>query len=397
MSVILPGATIGVIGGGQLGRMLALQARRMGYVVVVLDPDPHGPGAQVASSCIAAPLDDVDAALELARRCDVITLEWENADTSSVVAATEIAPVRPGAHVLKVAQDRLAEKDAARRLGVPTADYRPVRTLDELDGALADLGTPAVLKTARGGYDGKGQRVIREPEEAAQAFSTLSDGSVQLILERWVPFRLEVSVICARTPAGEIATFPVAENIHRDGILDFTIAPARLQPDTLRNAAAIGEALVEGLNVVGLLAVELFVDEDERVYMNEIAPRPHNSGHYTWEACTISQFEQQLRAVCGLPLERPRLLRPAAMVNLLGQHIGTGMGLPGIADALAIPGAALHLYGKRAARHGRKMGHVTVLADSPEEAHSAAERARQALVASYHEAQNTRAAADTLS
>jgi 5-(carboxyamino)imidazole ribonucleotide synthase len=395
MSAILPGATIGVIGGGQLGRMLALQARRMGYEVVVLDPDPDGPGGQVASACIAAPLDDLDAALELARRCDVITLEWENADTSSVVAAAEIAPVRPGAHVLQVAQDRLAEKDAARRLGIPTAEYRPVRSLEDLTGALADLGTPAVLKTARGGYDGKGQRVIRDPGEASEALSQLSNGTIQLIVERWVPFRLEASVICARTPAGEIASFPVVENIHHEGILDFTIAPARLERDTMREATRVGEALVEGLDVVGLLAVEMFVDGDGHVYMNEIAPRPHNSGHYTWEACTISQFEQQLRAVCGLPLEPPRLLRPAAMVNLLGQHIGTGAGLPGVADALAIPGAALHLYGKRSARHGRKMGHLTVLADTPDEALAAAERARRVMADSYRAAQNARPAADT--
>jgi 5-(carboxyamino)imidazole ribonucleotide synthase len=194
---------------------------------------------------------------------------------------------------------------------------------------------------------------------------------------------MEASVICARGPDGGIATFPVGENIHRDGILDFTIAPARLPEAALREARQIGEALIEGLDVVGLLAVELFVDADDRLYMNELAPRPHNSAHYTWEACSISQFEQQLRAVCGLPLETPTLLRPAAMANLLGQDIGTGAALSGAVEALAIPATTLHLYGKRASRPGRKMGHLTVLADTPDQAHALAARARQALVDSY--------------
>jgi 5-(carboxyamino)imidazole ribonucleotide synthase len=397
MTLVLPGATIGVVGGGQLGRMFTMQARRMGYEVLVLDPDEDAPAAQVATGQIRAPLDDLDAARELARRSDVVTLEWENADRAALVAMQELAPVRPGPHVLEIAQHRVREKDAARGLGIPTAAYRAVGSLLELHAALSELGTPAVLKTARGGYDGKGQRVLRAPEDADAAFAELSDGGAELILESWVPFRMEASVICARNPSGAIATFPVAENVHRRGILDFTIAPARLPPATLREARQIGEALVEGLDVAGILAVELFVDEQDRLYMNEVAPRPHNSGHYTWEACSVSQFEQQLRAVCDLPLEEPRLLRPAAMANLLGEEIGTGLGLAGTAEALAVPSASLHLYGKRTARPGRKMGHLTVLADTPDEAHALARRAKDALVRSHRKTHPRARAADTLS
>jgi 5-(carboxyamino)imidazole ribonucleotide synthase len=373
----LPGSTIGVIGGGQLGRMLALEARRMDYRVLVLDPGEDAPAAQVADGHIRAPLDDVDAARELARRSDVITLEWENADAAMVRAVEEIAPVRPGAHVLEIAQHRVREKDAVSRLGVPTAPYRAVDGLGDLERALAELGTPAVLKTARGGYDGKGQRVLRDASEAAEAIHELGGGD--LILEGFVDFRLEASVVCARGPDGEIATFPVVENIHERGILDFTIAPARVSGTVARRAREIGEALVEGLDVVGLLAVELFVGHDDALFVNELAPRPHNSGHYTWEACSVSQFEQQLRAVCGLPLGRAELLRPACMANLLGEHLSTPAGLSGLIETLALPLVSLHLYGKREARRGRKMGHLTALADTPDEAFRRAEQARALL------------------
>jgi 5-(carboxyamino)imidazole ribonucleotide synthase len=294
-----------------------------------------------------------------------------------------------------VAQHRVREKDAARRLGIPTAEYRAVRTREELRSALDALGTPAVLKTARGGYDGKGQRVLRSPDEADAAFADLAAGGVELILEAWVPFRLEASVICARNPSGAVATFPIAENIHRHGILDFTLAPARLSPAKLREARQIGEAMIEGLDVAGILAVELFVDGDDRLYLNEVAPRPHNSGHYTWEACSVSQFEQQLRAVCDLPLEDPLLLRPAAMANLLGEEIGTGTGLAGTIDALASPSTTLHLYGKASARPGRKMGHLTVLADTPDEALALARRAKEALLRSHRKAHPRSPATDT--
>jgi 5-(carboxyamino)imidazole ribonucleotide synthase len=360
--------------------MFVLEARRMGYRTLVLDPGAEAPAAQVADDQIRAPLDDVDAARELARRSDVVTLEWENADVAALTELSEITPVRPGPHVLQVAQHRVREKETARRLGLRTADFRAVDTLEQLLAAIDEIGLPAVLKTARGGYDGKGQRVLHERAEADTAFRELSDGANELILEAWVPFRLEASVICARSPSGEVRSFPVVENIHRNGILDFTIAPARIPPDLQAEATRMGEALVEGLDVVGILAVELFVGHDDLIYVNEIAPRPHNSGHYTWEACAVSQFEQQLRAVCDLPLADPLLLRPAAMANLMGEDIGTGEGLPTLPNALATPLVSLHLYGKREGRPGRKMGHLTALASSADEALTSVRRAREILI-----------------
>lgn len=378
---ILPGSTIGIVGGGQLGRMFAMEARRLGYRVAVLDPGRGAPAAQVADEHIEAPLDDPAAMRALAARCDVITLEWENADVATLREIERIVPVRPGPHVLEVAQHRVREKDAARRLGVPTAGYRAVGTLPELDDALRELGTPAVLKTARFGYDGKGQAVIRDPARAAEAFASVGGGGgTELILEEWVRFTMEVSVVTARTFAGETACFPVAENVHRNAILDESIVPARVPPSVADQARRVAETLAEGLGVIGLLAVEMFVGEDGRVRMNEVAPRPHNSGHYTLEACPVSQFEQQLRAVCSLPLGRTELLRPAAMVNLIGDDAGTGLGNPGAAAALGVPSAALHLYGKGEARPGRKMGHITALGGTPEEALKRAVRARELLV-----------------
>ena len=365
---ILPGATIGMVGGGQLGRMFALEARRMGYRLVVLDPGDATPAAQFCDQHIRAPFEDVDACLELARVSDVVTLEWENVDVATLRAMAAHVQIHPSPDVLEVAQHRVREKDAARGLGVLTAEYRAVRTRGELDQALREIGAPAILKTARMGYDGKGQAVIRDAADAGEAWDALSPQGDDFILEAKVPFRMEVSVICARSASGQTACFPVAENEHRRGILHLTVAPARVPDQVAEEARRVATALAEGLGVVGLLAVEMFVDGDGRILMNEIAPRPHNSGHHTWEACAVSQFEQQLRAVCGLPLGDPSLLRPAAMVNLMGEDAGTGLRRPGVARALAVPGTALHLYGKKEARPGRKMGHLTVLADTADEA-----------------------------
>jgi 5-(carboxyamino)imidazole ribonucleotide synthase len=379
MKPILPGSTIGIIGGGQLGRMFTLEARRMGYRVVVLEPSPDSPAGQVADRVISATFDDRDAARELARSCDVVTLEWENADAGMLAELQQMVPVRPGPHLLLVAQHRVLEKQAARRLGLDTADFHPVRSLSDLVEGISLLGLPALLKTAQGGYDGKGQRRITRAEEAGEALNELGGEGTDLILEAVVRFHAEASVICARSPSGDIATFPIAENIHRNGILDVSLAPARLTESVLKRAREAGETLCEGLDVVGLLAVELFVTDDDRVLVNEIAPRPHNSGHYTWEACAVSQFEQQLRAICGLPLGNTDLLRPAAMINLLGEDVGTGENLPGTIAALDLPGLSLHLYGKRESRTGRKMGHLTVLGASADAAFELATRARELL------------------
>jgi 5-(carboxyamino)imidazole ribonucleotide synthase len=374
----LPGATLGMVGGGQLGRMFALEARRMGYRVVVLDPGEDTPAAQFCDRHVRAPFEDLDACLELARLSDVVTLEWENADVATLREMERIVPVRPGPAVLEVAQHRVKEKDAARRLGVLTAEYRAVGTRQELDEALREIGAPAILKTARMGYDGKGQAAIRGTGDADAAWNAVSAMGSEFILEAMVSFRMEVSVICARSATGETACFPVAENEHRGGILHLTRCPARVSDEIAGEAMRVATALAEGLGVVGLLAVEMFVDTDGRILVNEIAPRPHNSGHHTIEACGVSQFEQQLRAVCGLPLGSPALLRPAAMVNLMGEDAGTGLGRAGVADALRVPETSLHLYGKGAARPGRKMGHLTSLASDVDEAAGRAMRAWEA-------------------
>ena len=379
MTALVPGSTIGIIGGGQLGRMLSMVARRMGYRTVVLDPDPHASAAQVADEHIVAGLAEVDAALELARRSDVVTLEWENADVAAVRALAVHVPVHPGPDILEIAQNRIREKDTARRLGLETAEFVPVRSPGDLRTAIERLGLPLILKTASGGYDGRGQEVIGSSDDADAAYERLGAAAVEMIAEARIEFQLEASVICARSPDGTVAVFPVGENRHRQGILDYTIVPAPLTEEVRRKALETGLRLIEGLDMVGLLAVELFITIDGRVLVNEVAPRPHNSGHYSWEACSVSQFEQQLRAVCGLPLHEPELLRPAAMANLLGEHIGTGKDLPSIPRALGIPMVSLHLYGKRDASPRRKMGHLTALADDPETALERVSRARALL------------------
>jgi 5-(carboxyamino)imidazole ribonucleotide synthase len=379
---LLPGATIGIVGGGQLGRMLVLEARRMGYRTVVLEPDETSPAGQIADAQICAPLADIQAATELANRCDVVTLEWENADVEAISRLESLVPVRPGSRVLRIAQNRVLEKTEARALGLRTAEFRAIDGRDALVDAVREMGTPCLLKTSTGGYDGKGQRFIRAPEEVDAAYAEVGgDAAGPMILEGIVDFTCEVSVICARSADDTVASFPVSENIHRNGILDYTLVPARITPEVAADAVEIGETLARGLGVVGVLAVELFVDRDGRLFVNEIAPRPHNSGHYSWEACTVSQFEQQLRAVCGLPLAEPVQLRPAVMANLLGEHIGTGCGLTTIPDALRVPMLSLHLYGKRAARPRRKMGHLTVLADDLATAYERASAARETLMA----------------
>jgi 5-(carboxyamino)imidazole ribonucleotide synthase len=365
--------------------MFALEARRMGYRVAVLDPGAHAPAAQVADEHVHASFDDASAMRALAERSDVVTLEWENADVATLRDIERIVPIRPGPGVLEVAQHRVREKDAARALGVLIAGYRAVSSIDELHGALREIGTPAVLKTARWGYDGKGQAVIRDPGEAEAAFAAVTggagEGPVDLVLEEWVRFTAEVSVVCARSAGGEVACFPVAENVHRNAVLDVSVVPARVSSEIAVEARRVAETLARGLGVVGLLAVEMFVGEDGQVRMNELAPRPHNSGHYTLEACPVSQFEQQLRAVCGLPLGSVELLRPAAMANLMGEHAGTALGRPGAAPALGVPMTALHLYGKAESRPGRKMGHLTSLGDTAEEALERVLRARELLSA----------------
>jgi 5-(carboxyamino)imidazole ribonucleotide synthase len=364
VSIISPGSTVGVLGSGQLGRMFAIAARRMGYRVHTLSPDTDTPTGQVADLEINAPYHDLDAVRDFARNVSVITFEFENVPSATVAAAAEFAPVRPGGRVLHVCQERLREKNFLADAGLPVTPFAPVSSREELRAALARLGTPAVLKTAAFGYDGKGQHRIGTPEEA-EAISSEIAGQVA-VLESFVSFEHEISVVAARGLDGAFAPFEVVENIHRRHILDVSVAPARIPEHVAQRAVELTHAVLAALEVVGVLCVEFFLNPDGSLLINELAPRPHNSGHFTIDACTTSQFEQQLRAVCGLPLGSTAQLRPAAMANLLGELWRKGE--PRWERALANPNVKLHLYGKVEPRPGRKMGHMTALADSVEEA-----------------------------
>ncbi len=371
---ILPGATIGVLGSGQLGRMLALAARRMGYGVQTFSPDSGSPTGQVSDREWTANYGDLEAVEEFARSVDVVTLEFENIPASAVETIEGFVPVRPGRTALKTAQHRLREKTFLGGSGFPTATFRAVRSRAELDEALREIGAPAVLKTAGFGYDGKGQTRIGAPGEAGTAWDALGGG--EAVLEEWVDFEREVSVVAARGVTGEFADYGVVENAHRDHILDLTVAPAGdVPPEMAREAVEITRSIFEELDLVGTACVEFFLKADGGLLVNEIAPRPHNSGHWTIDAAATSQFEQQLRAVCGLPLGGTEALRPAAMANLLGDLWAGGE--PDWAAVLAHPGVNLHLYGKAEARPGRKMGHLTALAATTAEAARLAREARR--------------------
>lgn len=367
---LLPGqTTIGVLGGGQLGRMMALDGIAMGYRFVALDPAADAPCGQVTPQITAA-YNDQDAARELAQRADVITYEFENVDAGVAALLTEESYVPQGSALLYTTQHRLREKAAIEAAGVPVAPYRKVGSLAELTAAAAELGLPCVLKTATGGYDGKGQAVIRQPDELEAAFGQVAPGASagtevpELVLEKFVKFQCEISVIAARSTSGEVKSFPPAENIHVNNILHLSIVPARVSAELQQQACELAERLVSGLNAVGLLAVEMFVTEDGEIFVNELAPRPHNSGHYTMDACATSQFEQHIRAICNLPLGDTRLLTPVVMVNVLGQHLDGAIERTGQADEAAHRlGVApkLHIYGKTESKTGRKMGHINLL------------------------------------
>jgi len=370
---ILPGGVIGVLGGGQLGRMLALAGRAMGYRFVTLDPTPDSPCGQVSDTQITAHYGDEQAARELAKLADVITYEFENVNAGVAAVLERESYVPQGSELLRTTQHRLREKRAVEAAGVPVAPYRETRTITELREALAEFGVPCVLKTATGGYDGKGQFVIRGKDQAAEAFTALGSGEVELIVEQFIDFERELSVVAARSPGGEIRTFPPAVNVHVNGILHTsTAAPDHIPDEIAGRAREMASRIAEHLGVVGLIAVEMFLKRDGTLYVNELAPRPHNSGHYTMDACNISQFEQHLRAVCGLPMPEPKLLTPVVMVNVLGQHMEPLLrwieedGERGLPDGTNVK---LHLYGKAESKKDRKMGHVNILTDDIEKAH----------------------------
>lgn len=354
MTALRPGATIGILGGGQLGRMSALAAARLGYRCHVYAPEPDSPGMLVAAAHTVAPYEDDAALARFAAAVDVVTFEFENVPAATLAALAPLAPCRPGVDVLRICQDRLLEKAFLERAGVPVAPWRAVHTEAELAEAVAALGLPAVLKTTRLGYDGRGQAVLRGAEDLAPAFARLSPRP--LILEAFVPFVAELSVVVARGTDGALAVFDAVENRHAHHILDLTFAPARLAPAVAEAARAHAGRVAEALGLVGVLALELFALGDGTLLGNEMAPRPHNSGHWTIEACRASQFEQHVRAVAGLPLGSAERHHDAVMKNLVGPE-----GLALWPRLLANPDWAPHWYGKAEARAGRKMGHATRL------------------------------------
>lgn len=354
---ILPGQTIGIIGGGQLGRMMALAAKQSGFRIAVLDPIEDSPCGQVADYKIIGQYGDLESVQKLAQVCDVITYEFENINAKALEWLCENAYVPQGSNLLYITQDRIQEKAAIQAAGLEVAPNAVIRTVQDIYDNIKKLGYPAVLKTARGGYDGKGQLAIKEEKDIAGA-NELLETSV-CVLEKWIPFEKEISVIVARNPRGETAVFPVAENIHRNNILHKTIVPARIPDSIKKDAEAKAIDLAESLGLIGTLAVEMFLTADGTIFINELAPRPHNSGHFSIEACETSQFEQHIRAICNWPLGSTKLLKPAVMVNILGEHQSS------IIEKLPeLPDWKIHLYGKDEAKAKRKMGHATILRDS---------------------------------
>ncbi len=361
LRIIAPGSTIGVFGGGQLGRMFTHAAQRLGYRVVVFTDELDSPAGQVAQETFHGDYLDPKAVRQFAERVDVITLEFENIAVEAVARAAEVTLVRPGVRVLAVAQHRLLEKNTLKGAGFPVTPFREIRTIDDIDHAASELGWPLVLKTVNWGYDGKGQRRVANATEAKVAFELL--GPEPLIAEKWISYITEVSVIVARTATGATAVYPMFTNSHLDHILDVTTCPA--EPElyaVAKKAEAIALSVADSLQLEGILCVEFFVCSGGEIMINEIAPRTHNSGHLTIEACRTSQFEQQVRAICNLPLGDTSLIQPAAMANLLGDVWGDGS--PHFEIALQSHATYLHLYGKSSARQGRKMGHLTKLSSS---------------------------------
>ena len=353
MTLIAPGATIGILGGGQLGRMLAIAAAELGYHVHIYCPEKECPASEVAAFTTTAAYDDLDALKRFARSVDVVTYEFENIPADPVIELAQFVPVRPDPTVLNTSQHRVTEKTLLNALGISTASFFAVTNLDELQEASGTVGLPAVLKTCRMGYDGKGQVMLTPSSNFAATWSNLKTDDA--ILEGFVKFRMEISVIIARDIHGHMECYCPVQNIHKNHILSETIAPAPISPVLAKKAEAIAHTVAKGLDLIGLMAIEMFVTDDDEILVNELAPRPHNSGHWTIDACVTSQFTQTIRAVCGLPLGSPARLSDARMLNLIGDDVEQWE------TFASAPNAKLHLYGKKEAREGRKMGHVTVL------------------------------------
>jgi len=375
-SPILPGRRIGVLGGGQLGRMFAFAAARMGYRVTALDPNPDAPAMQVAHDTIVADYDDPQAIERMVSQVEALTVEFENVPAQALAIAQQHVPVRPSEHVLAVAQDRALEKSTLSKLGLPVAPHAVVRNEADLARAASAVAFPAILKTARSGYDGHGQRPVGSAAELNEAWTSI--GSCDAVLEQRLSFECELSVVGARGPSGEVAVYEPTRNDHANHILDVSVCPSGLSAQVVDDARAAARRILEGLDVVGVLCVEFFLLEDGGLVVNEIAPRPHNSGHLTIEAHHCCQFEQQVRALCGLPLgTTERRVAAAAMANLLGDLWDGGE--PDWTVAAKVPRAHLHLYGKNEARPGRKMGHLTVVGEAGPEVERLARQVRSDL------------------
>lgn len=385
-----PGAMLGVLGGGQLGAMFATAARRLGYRVAVWDPDPDAPAFKAADRCLSRPLLALDATevttglTEFVEGVSAVTYEWENIPARVPEAIEYYVPVRPAARILRLLQNRLEQKRFLKNRGLPVVPFQAVATPEDLELA-GTVGFPCLCKTATTGYDGKGQWRLSGPEEVGPLQDRLRQQQRQAkepapwVLEQFVRFEKELSVLVVRGADGDRRRYPVVENVHEAGILRTTRVPADMEATVAEQATALADDVVTALDGIGVFCVEMFLMPDGRLFVNEVAPRPHNSGHYTLDACTVSQFEQQARTLCGLPLGEVRLLCPAVMVNLIGDDLTRAATGDGLADLLRIPGAKLHVYGKASIRPGRKMGHVTFLAEKSEQAWEAALALRKLL------------------
>lgn len=355
--MVLPPATIGILGGGQLGRMIANEAREMGYHILTLDPTQNSPCGQVADRQIVTPFDNIEGAKQLARHSDVITYEFENIGAAIAHHLEENSYLPQGYELLYTTQNRIREKKAIEKAGAQVAPYRLVKSSQDLQRAISELGYPSVLKTTEGGYDGKGQWVLKNETQLKEVQAIVDQANSEFVLEQFITYQKEISVIVARNGRGEVQAYPVAENIHQENILHISIAPARIVQQVEEKASQLAVQLAKAFQLVGLLAIEMFLQEDGTIYINELAPRPHNSGHYTQEACQTSQFEQHVRAVCNLPLGNTDIIQPTVMVNILGEHLQPVLSKLADLDA----SFKLHLYGKSEAKAKRKMGHLNIV------------------------------------
>jgi 5-(carboxyamino)imidazole ribonucleotide synthase len=367
---------VGIIGGGQLGKMIAHEARRMSFKVIVLDPTERCPASSIADEQIVADFKDEDAITQLAAKCDVLTYEIELANSTTLKdLEAKSYPVRPSPETLHIIQNKFRQKSFLRQHKIDVADFDRVRSEDHLYQLCENFGLPVILKACENSYDARGNFLITSGEQIGQAFNYFSKN--EIMVEKFVPFTKEISIMVARNPSGEIASFPVAENIHKNGILDTSIVPARISQEVELKAKRIAEMTMEVLKGAGIFGIEMFVTKKGDVLINEIAPRPHNSGHYTNEACSVSQFEQHLRAVLDLPLSKPELLCPAVMVNILGnEHLSGSYAIKGLRRLLSVAGVKLYVYGKKTSRPGRKLGHITATGRTVEEALMRAAKAR---------------------